>query len=494
LLPGLVLFVTSAHAQAPATGAARKVYTNRAAFKLPLRIEEQERLRLKEVRLYVKTGSQGSWTLKETVAPSQTEFIFRAPQEGEYAFCVVTVDKSGKCSPADVALAAPGLIVVVDKQPPDCDLRPVTSLAGVPMLRCDIRDANPDPSKTKLEYRAADMSWKSLQCEQPGLFRVPDPEALHGMVRATVVDLAGNSTTREIPLMANAAPTPAPTAVPAADLGAFPFPPEDRPIKASFPQPNIAAPPRPMTLPDPSNLHVAHETHSDKVSFPPIPDVPGPGRLASEPASAGHTVVNSTRITLNYQIEQEGPSGLGKVEVWMTRDEGQSWQRLCEDPDRRSPVQIELPGEGDYGLTVVVSNGNGTGGTPPAQGDKPDYRLEVDTTKPNAQLLAVRAGNGANAGNFLITWIATDKNLKPEPINLEYGPRPDGPWMPIAKGLRNDGNYRWQGPSDGCNEFYVRLEASDLAGNSTVCVTPQAVVLDRSRPKAHVLGVVVGPN
>jgi hypothetical protein len=192
--------------------------------------------------------------------------------------------------------------------------------------------------------------------------------------------------------------------------------------------------------------------------------------------------------TLAYQIDQPGPEGVGRVEVWMTRDKGQTWKFLCEDPDRSSPVEIDLPGDGLYGLSLVVGNGPSLAPTPPAPGEIPDWCVEVDTSKPVAQITGVRLENGA----LVITWTASDNCLKPEPIDLYYAARPDGPWLPIARSLRNDGNYRWAMPANLAAEIYVRLEVTDRAGNVAECQTPQPVARDSMRPKAHVIGLAAG--
>jgi hypothetical protein len=462
MLPALVLSTRTGYTQAPSPTGVRKIYTNRTAFKLPLQVEERERGRLQEVQLYVKNGPSAPWTLKETVTPSQKEFIFRAPQDGEYWFTVATVDKSGKMNPPDIAQEGPGLIVVVDKQPPEVDVHPAAGASGAGVLQCEVRDANPDATKTKLEYQSVDQTWQALEPvpDQPGFFRVPDASVLQGVIRATATDRAGNTTTRDIRLQSAATPAPAPAVV--------------------DPSPMLTPVPSPLQKPNPAPAAV--ESRSDKVASP----------ATSHAANSMRQLLNNTHVSLKYQIEQQGPSGVGKVEVWMTRDDGQTWQRLCEDTKRKSPVEIDLPGEGSYGLSLVVTNGHGQGGDAPAKGDTPDWRLEVDTTKPAAQLLSVRPGTGADMGTILISWTASDKNLKPEPIDLYYATSAEGPWQPIAKGLKNDGNYRWSGPRDAGGEFFVRMEVLDLAGNSTLCAAPQPVALDRSRPKAHVVGVVAG--
>jgi hypothetical protein len=434
---------TVGYGQAPSAPAPRKIYTNRTAFKLPLQVEERERDRLQEVQLYVKNGPGGAWALKESVAPSQKEFIFRAPQEGEYWFTVATMDKSGKMNPPDIAQEAPGLIVVVDKQPPEVNVHPLAGGTGPAMLQCEVKDANPDPAKTKVEFQGADQNWQALEAvpDQPGLFKVPDPAILRGVIRATAVDRAGNATTREIQLQTAAA----------------------------------------SAIVEPSPIPSTVESRSEKITAG-----------TTHAPSSSRQVLNNTHVSLKYQIEQQGPSGIGKIEVWMTRDEGQTWQRLCEDSKKKSPVEIDLPGEGLYGLSLVVTNGNGNGGEAPAKGDAPDWRLEVDTTKPVGQVLAVRPGTGNDLGNFIITWTASDKNLKTDPIDLYYATKAEGPWLPIVKGLKNDGNYRWPGPHDGSGEVFVRMEVSDMAGNCAVCPAPQPVVIDRSKPKAHVVGVMAG--
>jgi hypothetical protein len=381
VLPAWAVWASVGHGQAPAPAAPHKINTNKPAFRLPLQVDDKEIPRLQEVQLWVKEGPTAPWIFKDAVPPTQKEFIFRAPHDGEYWFTLVTVDKAGNKNPADLSHEPAGLIVVVEKPPAEPEVRPVSAAAA------------------------------------------PAP----------------------------AAPAAAAPAAPHNAEGAY------------LPAPTV-------------------EVSAAKIAPAPPARAPNPSRQ----------YLNTTHATLNYQIDQKGPSGVGKVEVWMTRDEGQTWQKLCDDPDRHSPVEIDLPGEGHYGLSLVVTNGNGHGGEPPARGESPDWQLEVDTTKPAAQLQPVRPGAGADMGTFLITWTATDKNLKADPIDLFYAAHLEGPWVPIAKGLKNDGSYRWPGPRDLDGDIFVRMDVTDLAGNVATCTTSEPVVLDRSRPKAHVVGVVAG--
>src|SRR5262249_52612440 len=90
------------------------------------------------------------------------------------------------------------------------------------------------------------------------------------------------------------------------------------------------------------------------------------GNNTSKHSGSPHQLINTTQATVEYRIDQVGPSGVGKVEIYMTPDNGQTWRRLSEDTAKRSPATITLPGDGVFGIRMVVSNGNGFGGKAPA--------------------------------------------------------------------------------------------------------------------------------
>jgi hypothetical protein len=478
LLPGLALLAAAVQGQAPADAPpTKKVYTQKTNFKLPIRIDDKDRATIQEVRLFVKMGALGQWQ-SIAIPPSQSVFNYQAQQDGEYWFSVATVDRMGRQTPADMNNEPPKLIVVVDTKPPEVAIRRMTAVSGDVYLQCEVQDANLDPSRTKMEYLAKDQTWRLLDAlpEQPGIFRLPDPEQCQGMVRASVTDRANNTSCCQMNLMTNETTSTNPGSTAAAS--------DNRSVSATPTGENISL--------------VSHqapaESRSDKAMLPPVqepvavPPLPnGRGSESARGSDVAHQMINSTHATLAYQIDQAGASGVGRVEVWMTRDRGQTWHFLCEDPDHCSPVEIDLPGDGLYGLSLVVSSA-GMNCIPPAPGETPDWWVEVDTSKPVAQITGVHPDNGA----LVITWVATDNCLKPEPIDLYYGARPEGPWLPIARSLRNDGSYRWMMPANLGSEIYVRMEVTDRAGNVAECQTPQPVAKDPARPKVRVIGLAAG--
>jgi hypothetical protein len=74
-------------------------------------------------------------------------------------------------------------------------------------------------------------------------------------------------------------------------------------------------------------------------------------------------------------------------------------------------------------------------------------------------------------------------------VGLYYAEKESGPWLPIATSQENSGRYVWQVPASAPPSFFVRVEATDLAGNMGRAQTAKPVLLDTSRPTVSILGV-----
>jgi hypothetical protein len=202
-------------------------------------------------------------------------------------------------------------------------------------------------------------------------------------------------------------------------------------------------------------------------------------------------VVNDPQITLEYEVTQYGPSGLSKVELWITKDDGRTWAYLTDDPDCKSPITATLPGEGVYGLRLVFQSGLGLTKGPPLANDLPDLRIEVDTTPPLVKLFEPRP-DPQRRDTLIVTWSATDRNLGSKPITLEYAERPEGPWMPIAADLPNSGSYSWQLPPKIPYRVFLRASAVDTAGNRSTAETREPIPVDLTKPAGRILGIASG--
>jgi hypothetical protein len=502
---GIILPIGAVSAQAPQpvmteSAPPPKIYTRRTVLHLPITLDARLRAEVREVYLYVKTVG-GEWVRTQTAPADQTLFTFNAPQDGEYWFHVVTLSKTGELTPPDLNREPPGLVIIVDTQPPQVEIRPMPAPPGEALFQCEIRDANPDPTSLRLYQETAEAAWRPLEVvpDRPGLFRATGVQGQVRRLRVEAADRAGNVLGREIALD-DTTMAQAPASPPASSPTVAPL----TQVRATEPQ--VLTPPDPLSVPHAPEKSVAQPEPT--ASSRPVDKAALQTDPAPTPRSAEKTVtrtaenssgvpgammfVNKTHLFLDYQIEGAGPGGVGKVEVWITKDMGQTWQKLCEDPRRHPPVEVTLPGEGLYGLTFVVTTASGFGGAPPARGDRPSGWVEVDLTKPEAKLVGTQFVAGSETGAVLITWTATDKNLGSAPIDLYYSAKQDGPWLPIARGVKNDGTFCWQVPPDVGPRINVRIDVTDQAGNATRCETTTPVLLDRTQVKVRLVGVTPG--
>jgi hypothetical protein len=369
-----------------------------------------------------------------TSGPGGEDFRFSARHDGWFYFTVQTRDTQNRPYPATLDKAEVGLKVCVDTQPPVVRLDAIAPREGGVGVKWDVRDDNLDLRSFQLEYRAAGAGdWKQLDAQRIAVGQhIWNPGTNAGLeVRLIVRDLAGNEGKKEATIAAGERP---------------------RIAAGHVPEDNSASRTRPATTP--STLRY----------------------------------VNSTKISLNYDVDNVGKSGVSAVELWMTRD-GEGWNQEQTQNKREPPFVFEVVGEGRYGFTLIARSGVGMGDPPPRRGDPPQIWVEVDTTKPVVRLEKTEVGKGADAGKLTILYKASDRNIIDRPITLSYAEKPDGEWKPIIKSEDNTGRYVWQMPADVPYQLYVRVEAIDKAGNVGADETAQPVAVDLSQPKVRVIDV-----
>ena len=200
-------------------------------------------------------------------------------------------------------------------------------------------------------------------------------------------------------------------------------------------------------------------------------------------------LTNSRTFRVNYQIADQGPAGVQKVELHYTDDKGKTWQLLGEDPDRVPPFDVTVPEEGSYGLYVGVTNPAGYADKPKA-GTAPQLEVVVDITAPTAELYEP-VPDPRSKDTLLISWAARDPHLSEAPVSLYFAEKPDGDLFEIATGLRAVDQYSWQVPQGCPYRVYLLLVAEDLAGNTSQAITPNPILVDFSRPKAVGVDILV---
>jgi hypothetical protein len=198
---------------------------------------------------------------------------------------------------------------------------------------------------------------------------------------------------------------------------------------------------------------------------------------------------NSKLLVLDYEDDSPGASGIGRVELWGTRDGGRTWQSYALDNDSRSPLFASIEEEGIYGFRIVVRDATGRGDTPPASGEPPEVWIGVDLTKPHAKILTADRGAGPEAGALVIRWEADDWMLAADPVSLFFREGAGGPWTPIATGLENTGHFSWTPDRPLTQGVYLRLEVRDEAGNVGADETTNTISFERYPSTGRISGV-----
>jgi hypothetical protein len=546
----LVLFLTLGLS----VGQAEKVYTLRDRnIQIPIVIPPERRGELRELILFVSNNQGKSWDMAALAKPEHSAFVFHAPSDGQYWFKVQAVYQGGNREPADIYAAPVNMKVAIDSQQQLLKIIAFERTGDEVRVAWEVTGTQADVMSLKLEFRAADMGpnapWQSvpLQPSASGQQRFKPASGGPIAVKMQINDQAGSpvAVVKELPgATANAtvfAPVansnPITAAVPPAIVqqtnslsaastapggAALPTPvaPQDVPAPAPpVAQAPTGAPPAPPAHPpavDPSTASPSGLTPLPAVRTGPGPNVspqggpraanasPPLGVAGGSPTRADLPPIQHVRdaqVSIDFAVEQQGPSGVKKIEVYMTQDDGETWRPWTETYDVNSPLQVQLPQapyEGTFGFKLVAYSGVLQSFGPPQRGDAPDVRLHVDRTPPKVDLYPLEP-DPAQVNAVLVRYKAIDSNLLPNGISLYWAPQQTGPWSPIQVGVgRPLPGYQdlqecsWALPPNLPNRVYLRVTARDLAGNVGEFITRDPVTVDLHKPVVRFKGINAG--
>lgn len=469
LIAALACLATSVAWAATPTGI-KPNYSRQMVFRIPFLVEpainpdEQPR----EVQLHVSKNKGQFWQLAGTVKPEAGGFVFRAEHDGEYWFVVRTIDQRGTMRPQGPTV--PEMIVRVDTEIPKLQLEAQPGAAGELEIRWFATDLNLASDRPVIEYK---LSGQSGDWQQVAIGPALDGRAtirVSGdvLIRGRISDLAGNEAEIQVPASMHSS---------RGDLASNEPPGQNWNPPNNFDYPSTPYPTTDVEL---------YDRRPELVRDPVQPPVT---KHSGMPAGVTPELVNSLRFTLDYDIEAVGTSGIGKIELWGTLDGGRSWELYATDTDKRSPIEVNVPREGTYGFRMVVESGSGVGDTPPLPGDVPDVWVTVDTTRPDAQFVAIEGTDDANSPAMIIRWSAADQELDNRPVSIYFSTHRGGKWYPIATGLENTGSYRWTLGERIPDQIHLRLKVRDKAGNETTVNSADAIMADRIRPRTRIQSV-----
>lgn len=529
-----------AYGEALAAPLPKPIATNKTRFRIPFKFDAAalQRMNARELQLHVSADRGLTWELAQTLTPDGGKFEYQAPGDGEFWFSVKTLDGRNQLHPP-IGSYETGLIVVVDTVQPLLDITLKQIAPGKVQLSWQAADANLDAATLKLEYyQPGSQGWDVVEVAPRASGQTTWNVSQSGQitVRGTISDSATNVGRGQSQLQIAAAgePAPAPKSnrrVPIAGLEdgseqaaigaqparvapqiphdaltdsrppAFRSPIEQQPVGGDYRGPIItpfggAAAQNPTEHFVSSTPATKPEITQDRWSSNPEPAVAQAAPIQRTPAR--HRVVNNRKFQVGYKVEDVGPSGIGGVEMFITQDNGRKWWKYGEDQDQRSPFDVEVPQDGEYGFSIRVRSGAGLSNDPPMPGEAPAILVAVDQTPPTVEMLPVQQGQGNSVNRLQIRWRIQDDHPSDKPVSLYYASNRNGPWEPIVGWKEDNGSYEWTVGPGVPAQLYLRVVARDLAGNTSKAESPTPIVVDLSRPSARIVDVempqVIGPQ
>jgi hypothetical protein len=537
MLAGLLFGQQSVFAAAP-----QPIMTNKTRFRIPFKIEPAalQRLNARELQLHVSRDGGVNWELAQALPPESAKFEYQTSGDGEYWFAVKTVDGRNQVHPP-AGRYETGLIVQVDTAAPILDLTLQQLAAGRVQLSWSAADAHLDPATLKLEYlQPGSQDWEPVEVTPKSNGQIAWNVSQQGQVRVrgTVADTATNvgKGQGQMQIIAVGDPTPKPksgrrvpiaeredgqeqvsiekapegapdetraiTSMPGARM------PAEKPLIASTddeyrgpvitpfggsstrPQADIATDQFAASTTD-SRPEITKDRWGDTLenAVPPA-QMPVAPPVHNPPRQSEHRrVVSSRRFQVGYTVDDVGPSGIGAVELFITQDHGRKWYRYGEDPDRRSPYDVEVPQDGEYGFSIRVRSGAGLANDPPLAGEAPSILVAVDQTPPTVELISANQGHGANSNRVQVRWRIADEHLANKPVAVYYSPTKSGPWEAVTGWTDDKGGFEWTVNPGSPPQFYVRVVARDSAGNTAKAESAQPILVDLARPTARIVDV-----
>jgi hypothetical protein len=199
-------------------------------------------------------------------------------------------------------------------------------------------------------------------------------------------------------------------------------------------------------------------------------------------------VTRFTRFNIRYTLRDIIADDVIRVEFFITRDMGNTWERYGEDPDRVSPMTVQLEGEGVYGFVCVATDRFGNREREPGPRTRPETVIIVDRTPPTAKWLSPLQDVLSKGSPVEFRWEAGDRYLRTSPVRIQYAQNAqsnldrNANWQDLEINLPPEGSISWFPPANASGRYNFRLVAEDRAGNLGIAYNPSTLIIDTIPP------------
>lgn len=185
------------------------------------------------------------------------------------------------------------------------------------------------------------------------------------------------------------------------------------------------------------------------------------------PTTPAPVYTNKTRFRIPFRYDAAELQSLGarEIRLLVSKDQGLTWNPVQTVSPEAGKFQFQAPGDGEYWFmvrTIDAQNRQHPDGT-----TEPGLQVVVDTTSPRLDLALRQTA----PGRVQLSWTATDANIDPTQLRLEYTQPGVSNWQPVSIVPKASGQTEWSVPQGGI--VAVQGSIGDLAKN-TVSAQAQA--------------------
>lgn len=171
-------------------------------------------------------------------------------------------------------------------------------------------------------------------------------------------------------------------------------------------------------------------------------------------------LTNKHRFRIPFRFDQEALQRMNarELQLYTSPNRGGSWELAQSIRPQTGKFEFQAPADGEYWFAVRTVDGSGQP-HPPGSKLEAGLIVVVDSLSPS---LAVNLEQ-TSPGKIQLTWSASDANLDPTTLRLEYIQPGQSAWQTVSVVPTQRGMTAWTVTAAG--RVAVRGSISDLAGN-----------------------------
>lgn len=229
----------------------------------------------------------------------------------------------------------------------------------------------------------------------------------------------------------------------------------------------------------PENVGRAENTGIVVDALPPMRNILGPA------------IVNARQVNLQIKVQDAGPAGVAKAQLWFSRDNGGTWTGGPEVTSGFSSMAWTAPADGTFLLALVATDQSGNINPIPKGANGAQASILVDTVAPVIALTspfgvadAKASGEGSSRRIFkpgdqvVVRYRVNDGAPAARGVSVLLQAQTDARWEVLAKDLPIDAPYTFAIPDIQTKTARIKVQALDTAGNQGETISAETFSVD----------------